>query len=142
MTSYFERDRREITPLKPGGYRTIPYGRVGGPFFNPDILARIEHGRSKSIDLVGFMSAYGLHVIPEKTDSLFQLLCNEKYKLRDVLERTPEGSISFPSGTISKVAHAIELASVEQQMIEAVAGGIDELNEIGRILAENVVKQH
>ncbi len=71
-----------------------------------------------------------------------QILCNEKYKLRDVLERTPEGSISFPSGTISKVAHAIELASVEQQMIEAVAGGIDELNEIGRILAESVVKQH
>jgi len=115
--------------------RPIPYGEFGGPFFDPETLEKIRKKGNKPIDLVGFMSAYGLHVITEKRDSLFDLLCNEKYGLQEVLKRTPQGGIIFPSKTIFQVTRAIEFASMEQQMIEAIVGGMSSINQLGEWLA-------
>lgn len=103
--------------------RPVPYGEFG-PFFDPETLEKIKKKGNRPVDLVGFMSAYGLHVITEKKDSVFNLLCSEKYGLEEVLKRTPQGGIVFPSKTIFQVARALEFASVEQQMIEAIVGGI------------------
>ena len=118
--------------------KPIPYGEFGGPFFDPEMLEKIKKGGNRPVDLVGFMSAYGLYIITEKKDSIFDLLCSKKYGLEEVLKRTPQGSIIFPSKTILQVARAIEFASVEQQMIEAIVGGIDSFNQIGQWLAESV----
>lgn len=102
----------------------VPYGEFGVPFFDPEMLKKISHRGNIPVDLVGFMSAYGLHVITEKRGSMFELLCSEKYGLEKVLKRTPQGSIIFPSRTIFQVARALEIASAEQQMTEAIVGGI------------------
>jgi hypothetical protein len=118
--------------------RSIPYGEFGGPFFDPEMLEKISHKGNKPIDLIGFMSAYGLHVIAGKKDSVFELLCGEKYGLKEVLKRTPQGNITFTSKTIVQVAKALEFSSVEQQMIEAIVGGIDSVNQIGQWLSESV----
>ncbi len=103
----------------------VPYGELGDPFFDPEMLEKISHRGNKSVDLVGFMSAYGLHVMTDKKDSIFDLLCSEKYGLEEILKRTPKGGIVFPSKTIFRVARALEFASVEPQMIEAIVGGIN-----------------
>lgn len=116
--------------------RPVPYGEFGRPFFDPETLEKIKKRGSRSVDLVGFMSAYGLHVITEKKGSLFELLCSEKYGLEEVLKRTPQGGIIFPSKTIFQVAKAIEFASVEQQMIEAIVGGIGSISQIGQWLTQ------
>ncbi len=120
----------------------IPYGELGGPFFDPELLEKIKRRGRKPVDLVGFMSAYGLHVITGKKDSLFELLCNEKYGLKEVLRKSPEGNLVFPSDKIFNVARAIEFASMEQQMINAIIGGKDTINQIGWILAEGVKNTH
>ena len=103
----------------------VPYGEFGVPFFDPEMLEKISHRGNIPVDLVGFMSAYGLHVMPDKKDSLFELLCNEKYGLEEILKRTPQGGIIFPSKTIFQVAGALEIAFEEQQMTEAIVGGIN-----------------
>lgn len=118
--------------------RPIPYGELGGPFFNPEILEKIKKRGNKPVDLVGFMSAYGLYVIAGKKDSMFELLCNEKYGLEEVLRKTYQGDIIFPSKTIFQVTRALEFASMERQMIEAIVGGIDSVNQIGEWLDQTV----
>jgi len=110
--------------------RPVPYGEFGGPFFDRETLEKIQKNGNRPVDLVGFMSAYGLHVITEKKDSLFDLLRSEKYGLGKVLKRTPQGGIIFSSKTILQVVHAMEVASMERQMAEAIVGGIDFFRQI------------
>ena len=114
------------TGKNPGRHLTspIPRGEFADPFFDPVMLEKISHRGNIPVDLVGLMSAYGLHVITEKRDSMFELLCNEKYGLEEILKRTSQGGIIFPSKTIFQVAGALEIAFEEQQMTEAIVGGI------------------
>ena len=110
--------------------KPVPYGEFFGPFFDPEMLERISQRGNRPVNLVGFMSAYGLHVITEKTNSIFDLLCSEGYGLEEVLQRTPQGDIIFPSKTILQVARAMEFAFGERQMIEAIVGGTDLLSSL------------
>jgi hypothetical protein len=113
------------TPEAPNkDIRSVPYGEITRRFFDRDMVEKISQGGDKPVDLEGLMSAFGLHVIPERRGSLFDLLCSEKYGLNEILRRTPQGGINFPSKMIFQVTGAIESASVEQAMIEAIAGGI------------------
>lgn len=120
--------------------KPVSYGEPGGHFFNPETLRKIKKRGQKPVDLVRLMAAEGLHVIPERRDLLFEILCSEQYGLGGILKRTPQGNISFPSKMVFEVANAIELSNFDITINDVVRGGIDNLVKLDRLYGEGFGK--
>lgn len=91
-------------------------------FFRRETLERIQKRGGKSVDLVGFFSAYGLQLFPDRVSSVVQLL-NGQEGLTGVIKNR-NGRPVFASREIFKVTQAIESISVRNALDSAVIGGV------------------
>ena len=128
MTYEREESETERNPHS-GRRRTIFHGQAGESFFNRETLELISESGTRPIDLVGLLSAYGLHVSADKIGSLFQLLHDDEHGLKDVLTQSPEGNLLFPAKDILTVAGVIERSLEEPQVISALVGGKDSVDQ-------------